>query len=152
MYSYNNPIPAINYLKQLCRKRKEGYTKAAEIVKEPNIEKLFIKYAKQSDDFEYELLHYSNQDHVDSDAYNEFSMRGWQNFYEEIDEPSLENILAVCEKKEKETMGDYENALEEELPEEIEQLINRQLIEITDAYDTIMDIKGNTSNHRPGKS
>jgi uncharacterized protein (TIGR02284 family) len=145
MYSYNNPIPAINYLKQLCRKRKEGYTKAAEIVKEPEIEKLFIKYAKQSDDFEYELLHYSDQDHADSEAFNEYKLRGWQNFYDEIEEASLHNILAVCEKKEKETIGDYEVALEEELPEEIEQLINRQLIEITDAYDTIMGIKSNNN-------
>ncbi len=141
MYSYYNPIEAINYLKQICKKRKEGYTKAAEMIKIPELEKLFIKFAKQSDDFEYELLHYSDQKHANAAVFDSYRLRGWQNFYDELDEITLERILAICEKKEKETIGDYEETLEETLPEEIEQVINRQLIEITDAYDTIIGIK-----------
>lgn len=141
MYSFHSHIQTVNYLKEICRKRKEGYTKAAEYIKKPEIEKLFVKYAKQSDDFEYELLHYSDQPSADSEAFDEYQPNGWQNLDDKLEDLSLENILELCEKNEKSTIGDFEEALEEELPEEIESLLNRQLIEITDAYDTIMNLR-----------
>lgn len=141
MYSFRSHIQTVNYLKEICKKRKEGYTKAAEYLKDRELQKLFVKYAKQSDDFEYELLHYSDQPTANSEGFDEYNPLGWENFEERLEKLSLENILDLCEKNEKTIMGDYEEALDEALPEEIESLLSRHLIEITDAYDSIIEIK-----------
>ena len=128
---------------RICKKRQEGYTKAAELVKDRNVEKLFVKYAKQSDDFEYELLHY-----IDKTSVNEIGeaaalseVRGWQNFDEDLAEVNNTNIIKVCIKEEKATMGDYEDMLDNaNLPKEISQIVSKQLIEITDAYDSMLNM------------
>lgn len=128
---------------RICKKRQEGYTKAAEMVKDRDVEKLFVKYAKQSDDFEYELLHYIDKTNINEvgEAADLLGIRGWQNFDKDLAEINNHNIIQVCIKEEKATIGDYEDMLDNEhLPEAISQLVSKQLIEITDAYDSMLSM------------
>lgn len=141
MYSFQNHIQTVNTLKEICKMRKEGYTKAAEYIKDKELQKLFVKYAKQSDDFEYELLRYSDQPTANSEGFEGYNPSGWKDFEERLEELSPEHILGLCEKNEKTIIGAYEEALEEELPEEMKSLLSRHLIDIIDAYDSIIEIK-----------
>lgn len=147
LYYNKSTLPALSYLRDVCRKRKEGYTKAAEIVKAPDIEKLFITFAKQSDDFEYELKHFSESG-LSAESTETARLTGWRHFDNDLEETTLESILSVCEKEEKATIGDYEELLEEDLPEDVQACINQQLIEITAAYDTILSMKNESAQNR----
>ncbi|MGK7395890.1 MAG: hypothetical protein ACNS62_15025 [Candidatus Cyclobacteriaceae bacterium M3_2C_046] len=124
----------------ICKSRHRGYTMAAEFTKDNALEKLFVKYAKQSDDFEYELMHFLEKEtiyDIGKGAAEDPAFKGWHKFNEDLEELSDINILKICEKEEKATIGDYEEVLGEDLPMDVTQVLNQQLIEITTAFDNL---------------
>lgn len=126
----------INHLLEICNERTSGYIKAAQNVKDPALSSLFKKYAQQSRDFANELVEYSAvEDPEDAGTRTISDMyRGWMDFKSAISGGDTDAMISACTTGEKQAIDNYEDCLKDELPAELKQKIEQQLLSIKVAY------------------
>jgi uncharacterized protein (TIGR02284 family) len=123
--------------------RYNGYQKAADETKDPDLKELFTKYSMQSQNFGSELRRFSNYtndtpDRDETKLSGKF-YRAWMDVKAAITGNDRKAILGSCEYGEDVAKKSYENVLEDagELPQEVLTVIQNQKMELQEAHDRI---------------
>ncbi|HEX8548197.1 MAG TPA: PA2169 family four-helix-bundle protein [Cytophagaceae bacterium] len=133
-------ISTVNHILEVCNERVLGYRKAAGNVKDADLSYLFNKYALQTEDFERELLQYSDKPHQ-ADAGTRLigdAWRVWMDLKSALTSDSSEAMLGASITGEEAAIRNYEEALQDDdLPSNIRLILADQLSQIRMAYEDI---------------
>ena len=142
--SNDNVISVLNNLIETCKDGQEGFKQAAENVKNSSLRSLFHEYSMQRAQFVGELQ--DEVRHLGGDPENTGSFagtlhRGWMNIKTAISTQDDAAILAECERGEDSAVGAYQDALEEALPSNVSEVVNRQFSAIRQAHNNIRNLR-----------
>lgn len=133
-------ISTLNQLIQTLKDGEEGFKQASEGVTDPEIKVLLLDYSEQRREFAHEL-----QDQVASlgnepqEAGSVLGAlhRGWIDIKAAVSGQDEDAIIAECERGEDAAVETYTEALSQDLPSDLEAIIQRQYVDIKDAHDRI---------------
>lgn len=140
-------INVLNNLIETCKDREYGYRAAAEAVNDDQLKTLFRAYEKQSAQYAAELQDEVRRLGGDPDKGGSVAgwfMRGWMNIKSVVsgDDSAL---VAECERGEDSAKSNYESALKEFLPADVQALIQRQFAGVREGHDRIRALEVTTS-------
>lgn len=144
-------ISTLNNLIETCRDGQNGFQSAAEGATNPSLKAAFLQYAQQRGLFVSELQ--SEVRALGGDPQTTGSVagalhRGWINIKSAVTGKDEHNILEECERGEDSAMKNYQEALEENLPPNILNVVNRQYQEIVAVHNTVRSWRDRTSTAR----
>jgi uncharacterized protein (TIGR02284 family) len=130
----------LNRLIEICRDGERGYQAAAQGVKNDALRDMFLKYSDQRHRFISEL-----QDEIrllglaprNSGSMTGALHRGWLNLRSAVSGGDQATILAECQRGEDAALEIYEETLQEELPAQVRELIQRQYEEVKETDERI---------------
>jgi uncharacterized protein (TIGR02284 family) len=136
-------VSTVNDLIEVCNERILGYRKAAEEVKDIELEALFERYALQTQSFVKELIPFSDQINAEEvgTRFVGDAWRIWMDMKSALTNGGRESMLGAAITGEEAAIRSYENNLEENLPTEVRNIIFRQLGEIKSTYETLKSMK-----------
>jgi uncharacterized protein (TIGR02284 family) len=136
-------ISTVNHLLEICNERIQGYKKAAEKVKEPMLNKIFYRYISQTENFVTELAKYSDVKNPATISTRPIgdAWRLWMDMKAAITNGSNEAMLGACETGEKAAIRNYEEAMQEDLPLGVKNIVVKELAEIKLALNEIQKLK-----------
>ena len=148
MADANNTISTLNHLIQVNKDGENGYQEAATGVATADLKDLFIRYSQQRSQFATEL-----QDEVrklGGDPQTAGSVaaslhRGWIDIKSAVTGRDEAAILAECERGDDNAVENYQNALKEALPTDVNSVIERQYMQVKEAHDRIKGLRNMTS-------
>ena len=144
-------ISSIHTLLETCRDGKNGYQTAAENVKNPQVRAELQKFAAQREEFIQELE--STALKYGESAKNETTVaglamdaagavhRGWINLKAAVSSHDSKAVLNECENGDQAALKTYESVMEEDIPSEIKNVVQRQHDQIEAAVNKIESIK-----------
>ena len=135
-------IDAINSLIIINNDRSEGYMKAAEEAKDPELKTLFTTLSQQSRGFSSELRKFvPNSEEPDHDETKNSGklFRLWMDIKAAVTGNDRKAILSSCEFGEDAAKNEYKSILEKsgEIPAEALSVITKQNAEILKSHDQI---------------
>ncbi len=148
----NNPaekaIKTLNNLIEICRDGEKGYTLAADKEKNPEQASLYKQYATERGRFVSELqdaleelgAHSSEGGNMGAAAAGAVH-RGWINIKSVATGSETEVIVAECERGEDAAVDAYKEALENELPEDVRMVVEKQYQMVQKAHDRMSALK-----------
>lgn len=137
-------MSVVNELIETSKDGEKGFTRSAEEVKEPQIKSLFLKRAQVCGAAARELEDQIRALGGEVDAGGSVSgalHRGWVNIKAAVTGHDTAAILAETERGEDYAKKVYEEALEEELPADLRQLIERQYQGVLANHDEVRDLR-----------
>jgi uncharacterized protein (TIGR02284 family) len=136
-------ISTVNHLLEICNERIQGYKKAAEKVKDPMLNKVFYRYISQTENFVMELAKYSDVKNPASVSTRPIgdAWRVWMDMKAAITNGSNDAMLGACETGEKAAIRNYEEAMNEDLPLGVKNIIVKHLAEMKLALGEIQKLK-----------
>jgi uncharacterized protein (TIGR02284 family) len=143
----NDVISTLNNLIETCRDGQKGFQDAAEGVTNPELKKLFARYSQQRAQFVGELQSEVRQlggDPENSGSVSGALHRGWINLKSVVTGKDEHNILEECERGEDSAVKNYEKAFQEELPEQVLSVVQRQFTVIHETHDHIRSLRDRT--------
>ncbi len=146
--SNDDVISILNNLIETCRDGQNGFQAAAEGITQTDVKKLFAQYSQQRAQFVGELQGMVRQ--LGGDPENTGSVaaalhRGWINIKSVVTGKDEHNILEECERGEDSAKKNYEDALKENIPAHISNLISQQYDTIRETHDRIRSLRDKTS-------
>ena len=140
-------ISTLNNLIATCRDGQNGFESAAEGITDASMKGAFNKYAQQRSQFAAVLQ--SEVRMLGGDPETTGSVagalhRGWINIKSAVTGKDEHNILEECERGEDSAKKNYQQAMEEPLPPQVLNLVNRQYHDIIVAHDTIRSWRDRT--------
>ena len=149
MAQQKETISTINDLIETLKDGQEGFRKAAEAVKDPELKSLFNEFSLQRSRFVGELqndaigLGESNPEKHSSAA--GAMHRAWIDLKSAITKHDDHAILAECERGEDSAIKEYQKAMEEEnLAAPVREIVSRQYAEVKSAHDRIKQLRDAT--------
>lgn len=140
MADKDHVISVLNNLIETCRDGQEGFRTAAEGVKNSELKTLFGIYSQQRAQFVGELQNEVRRlggDPEKSGSVAASLHRGWINIKSAVTGEDEGSIISECERGEDSAVNNYEDALKEKLPADIEEVVRRQFTEVKAAHDRI---------------
>jgi uncharacterized protein (TIGR02284 family) len=142
--SNDDVISTLNNLIETCKDGQEGFRVAADGVKNSNLRTLFNTYSQQRAQFAAELQ--AEVRRLGGDPEKTGSVagslhRGWINIRSAVSGQDDSAIIAECERGEDSAVSNYQDALKEILPADIQSLVERQYTQVKEAHDRIRDLK-----------
>jgi uncharacterized protein (TIGR02284 family) len=137
-------ISSLNGLIETCKDGQEGFTQAAEGVKDSNLQTLFREYAFRRSQYVGELqslVQTLGGDPEDSGSISGAMHRGWINIKSAVTGQDEEAILNECERGEDVAKAAYKDALELQLPDYIREVVRNQYDGILAAHDNIKALR-----------
>jgi uncharacterized protein (TIGR02284 family) len=138
-------ISTINNLIETLKDGQEGYRQAAEAVKDPQLKSLFNGYSEQRARFARELQTEARQLGEDEPEKTSSAAgaahRAWINIKSVATSGDDAAILAECERGEDSAVNEFTEALEERLPDSLQQVVTRQFNEVKSAHDRIKNLR-----------
>jgi len=139
-----NLVQVLNELIITCRDSEQGFREAAEDVNEKVFSELLCDYARQMSVFQHELT--KEMLKLGSAPQNRFHPgsklhRLWIHFRSFINRKQEKPVLLECERGEEQTLTAYERALENRLPVELRDLVERQFVEIIQQRNHIKNLE-----------
>ena len=136
-------IAILNNLIETCKDRQYGYRTAASAVKNSSLKTLFQGYEQQAAQHAAELQQEVRRlggDPEKSGSLAGWFMRGWMNLTSAVggDESG---IVSECERGEDSAKSNYENALREFLPADVQALVQRQFAAIKEGHDRMRSME-----------
>ena len=134
----------LNDLIQTCKDGEEGFQKAAEKVKEPQLKALFTKYSSQRAGFVQELQSAVSQMGGDPSKSGHVSAslhRGWISVKEALSGDQDTAIVDEAEAGEDAAMKAYREALAKTLPANVQTLVQKQFTGVQEAHGVVRDLK-----------
>ena len=133
-------ISTLNNLIETCRDGQNGFQSAAEGVEKASLKESFLQYAQQRGQFVTELQNEVRA--LGGDPQTTGSVagalhRGWINIKSVVTGKDEHNILEECERGEDSAMKNYQEALNENLPPNISNLVDRQYQDIVTTHNTV---------------
>ena len=138
---------ALNDLIRINNDRIEGYSKAAALAKDQDLQSLFSRFTQESRQFANELRGLVNSrygsDENDKRVTDETTASGkiyraWMDVKDKFTGGSRKSVLASCEFGEDAAQKAYRSALEDdELNPDVRSVIERQKAELLEAHDQV---------------
>jgi uncharacterized protein (TIGR02284 family) len=147
----DDAISTLNNLIETCRDGQYGFHQASEGVTNQELKKLFELISQQRAQFAGELQSEVRQlgsYPQDSGSVAGALHRGWINIKSAVTKRDEHNILEECERGEDSAVRNYEEALEEDLPQQIMSLVQRQYTAIRETHDQIRSLRDKTRTAR----
>jgi uncharacterized protein (TIGR02284 family) len=131
-------IQVLNNLIETSKDRQYGYRSAAEAVSDGQLKVLFQAYEKQSAQYAAELQNDVRRLGGDPEKKGSLAgwfLRGWMNVKSAVSGGDASALIAECERGEDSAKSNYENALKEFLPADVQALIQRQFAGVREGHD-----------------
>ncbi len=144
MTSSDDVISTLNGLIEILKDGQEGFRTAAEGVKNPEHKSLFNSYVQQRAQFASELQ--SEVRRMGGDPEKAGSVlatlhRGWIDIKSTVTGEDDGAVLSECERGEDSAVHNYQDAMKQDLPADVQQVIQRQYTQIKEAHDRIRDLR-----------
>ena len=148
-FENSDVISTLNGLIETCKDGQEGFRQAAEGVERSDLKSLFYEFSQQRAQFAGELQNLVQG--FGGDPENSGSLagslhRGWINIKSAVTGKDDNAILNECERGEDVAKNEYQEALEEPLPEYVKETIRTQFIAIQDAHDRVKALRDATDD------
>ncbi|PYS46022.1 MAG: aldehyde dehydrogenase [Acidobacteria bacterium] len=137
-------ISTLNNLIETCKDGEQGFRTAADGVKNGELKTLFLAYSQQRVQFAGELQNEVLRLGGDPEKTGSVAAtlhRGWLDIKAAVTGEDSGAIISECERGEDSAVRNYEDALKEDLPENILSIIERQFTEVKEAHDRIRALK-----------
>ena len=142
-------ISTLNGLIETCRDGQEGFTQAAEGVKDSNLQTLFREYAFRRSQNVTELqslVQTLGGDPEDSGSMSGAMHRGWINIKSALTGGDDEAVLNEAERGEDVAKEAYKSALEMDLPDYIHEVVENQYQGVQAAHDNIKALRNSADD------
>ncbi len=139
-----NTISTLNNLIETCKDGQEGFKDAAEGVENSQLKTVFYDYSQQRARFAgelQELVRSFGEEPEDSASFTGSIHRGWINIKSAVTGQDETAILNECERGEDVAVKEYKQALDEELPENVAEVVRRQYADVLAAHDRIKGLR-----------
>ena len=144
MPSTEQVVSTLNSLIETCRDGQEGFKTAAAGVNNEGLRELFHSYSRQRAGFVGEL-----QDEVrrlggepdTSGSVTASLHRGWMGVKAAATGGEESSVLAECERGEEAALSNYRAACGADMPANVRQIVERQLVEIKEAHNHIRNLE-----------
>lgn len=142
-------VESLTKLAQANRDSEEGYSTAAEAVREgdADLHTLFHRYALQRAQFAGELeqeIHTYGGEYPVEGSFTGTLRKGWLNIRSAISGNDPEAIVAECLKAENAVLEDYQETLHQDLPEYLKEMIRQQHDQLLETRQRLQAIKQTT--------
>jgi len=137
-------MSVVNELIETSRDGEKGFTKSAEEVKEPQIKSLFLKRARNCSTSATELeekLRALGGKVEEGGSVSGALHRGWVNVKASVTGHDTAAILAETERGEDYAKKVYGEALKEELPSDLRQIIERQYQGVISNHNEVRNLR-----------
>jgi uncharacterized protein (TIGR02284 family) len=136
----DNVISTLNNLIETCKDGENGFRTASDGVKNSELKTLFSTYSQQRAQFAAELQ--TEVRNLGGDAENTGSVaatlhRGWINIKSAVTGEDEGAVISECERGEDSAVRNYQDALNENLPANVQSIIQRQFTQVKEAHDRI---------------
>ena len=150
MAQQKETISTINDLIETLKDGQEGFRRAAEAVKNPELKSLFNEFSMQRSRFAGELqsqaVALGESKPEDSSSAAGAMHRAWIDLKSAIAKRDDHAILAECERGEDSAVKEYKEAMEEEnLSAPVREIVSRQYAEVQSAHDRIKQLRDTTA-------
>jgi uncharacterized protein (TIGR02284 family) len=138
--SNEKAISTLNNLIETCKDGEEGFRKAAEGLKDPQVKTQFLAYSRQREQMVRELQQEVGRLGGDPEKSGSISgsiHRGWMNIKSAVTGKDDSAIIAEAERGEDVAKAAYEKAVEEELPAATRALVQQQSAMVHEAHDRV---------------
>ncbi len=140
----DNLISTLNNLIETCKDGEDGFRTAANGVQRSDVRTLFLTYSQQRAQFAAELQ--GEVRHLGGDPEEKGSVaaslhRGWINIKSTVTGKDEGAIISECERGEDSAVRNYQGALNEDLPANIREIVERQFTQVKEAHDRVRDLE-----------
>jgi uncharacterized protein (TIGR02284 family) len=138
-------ISTVNGLIETLKDGEKGFREAAEAVKDPQLKSLFQEYSQQRSRFANELqaqarsLGESEPEKTSSAA--GAMHRAWINLKSAVTSGDDKAILSECERGEDSAVHEFEEAMQDGLTSQLQDIVSRQFSEIKSAHDRVKHLR-----------
>jgi uncharacterized protein (TIGR02284 family) len=139
-----NVIAILNNLIETCKDGENGFRTAAQGVKNGELKTLFNLYSQQRAQFAAELqaeVRNLGGDPEETGSVAASLHRGWINIKSVVTGEDESAIITECERGEDSAVNNYQDALKENLPVNVQAITERQFIQVKEAHDRIRDLE-----------
>ena len=139
-------VSVLKDLIEICHTGHQGYTTAAENIKNGEYSALFRSYSAQRHAFENELKQHVRRFGADADSTNPTQFladaagalhRGWINIKAVVTGGGIEALLDECERGDEAAVKAYQEALEKPLPTDVATIVRQQYHSVQEAYTRV---------------
>jgi uncharacterized protein (TIGR02284 family) len=145
MASNNDEVVGVlNNLVETCKDRQLGYRTAAAAVENSSLKTLFQAYEQQAAQHAAELqreVRALGGDPEKGGSMAGWFMRGWMNVKSAVTGGEESALVAECERGEDSAKSNYENALREFLPADVQALVQRQFAAVKEGHDRMRSLE-----------
>ena len=136
----DNPISTLNNLIETCKDGEDGFRAAADGVKKSDLRTLFLTYSQQRAQFAAELqneVRLLGGDPEERGSVAASLHRGWINIKSAVTGEDEGAVISECERGEDSAVRNYQSALNEDLPANIREIVERQFTQVKEAHDRV---------------
>lgn len=140
----DDAISTLNGLIETLKDGQEGFRTAAEGVTNPEQKALFNSYAQQRAQFSSELqaeVRRLGGDPEKTGSTLASLHRGWINIKSAVTGADEGSILSECERGEDSAVHNYQDAMKQSLPADVQQIIQRQYTQIKETHDRVRALR-----------
>ena len=153
--SNDDVISTLNGLIETCKDGQDGFKEAAEGVERSDLKSLFYEFSQQRSQFVGELQSLVRElggDPEKSGSVAAAIHRGWINIKSAVTGKDEGAILSECERGEDSAKNAYKSALEEALPANVTEVVQRQFTAVQAAHDRVKALRDSANNETTDKS
>lgn len=136
----NSVRDTVNELLEICYDSQRGYDTAADAIDNPEYAELLRRHSRQRATYVTQLRRLLNRYGGGADDDGHFLAvfhRAWLNIVAIAAENDSAAIMAECARGEEIALATYVEAFEQDLPDDIRNVVRRQLVGVRDAHDQI---------------
>jgi uncharacterized protein (TIGR02284 family) len=145
MKENKNVISILDDLIETTKDGQEGFKQAAESVKDPQLKSLLNEYSSQRSRFATELRTQAQSlgkaEPEERGSAAGALRRGWINLKSAVTRADDHAILVECERGEDSAVEQYKEAMDENLPAQVREIVSRQYTDIKSAHDRIKNLR-----------
>ena len=136
----DNVVSTLNNLIETCKDGEDGFRTAADGVKKSDLRTLFLTYSQQRAQFAAELQNEVRGLGGDPEERGSVAAslhRGWINIKSTVTGEDEGAVISECERGEDSAVRNYQSALNEDLPANIRDIVERQFTQVKEAHDRV---------------
>lgn len=142
-------ISTLNNLIETLKDGQEGFKQSASGVDDPQLKTIFdslsLQRSKFAGELQSEVVKLGDAEPEDSSSATGAMHRTWINIKSAVTNRDRHAILAEAERGEDSAVDAYKDALEEDLPAPIKDIVTRQAAEVKSAHDKIRNLRDATA-------